>query len=228
MKCEHFIIVGISMILLPIGVNLLCTMNAYPYTVETGDNPWIAFWGSYLGGTVTALITMYVLYQTTQNEKKRKMVDDQTVLVDKLCNDLGMLCTAIDYEKVTFLFVNNANNINWEDLHKNLSDIEINIKLTYNIFFLKYGHLDSENKSLLCRQFNKYVEEISKLVTLLTKLQPNNNIAPAHLTFEISKIIKRMESYGDINSELLNIAEKWKHEEFNRLTQYKERYYCTL
>lgn len=215
MKCYHLILIGISTLIIPFIVNLLCSIPAYPFCADLTNNPWIGFFGSYLGGTATAIISMYILYQSIEHEKRLKIVEDKKDFINNLCNDLGVFCTSINYDKIAFLLNCNIKDNDWNKLYEDLSKMELDIKKTYNKFYLKYGHCHNANKDLLAKRYSTYTVEISNLVEILGNMC--NSTAPidkATISFEISTTLKRMESYGDIQSELLALAEKWKTDEY--------------
>ncbi len=74
MKNKHLILIAIVVILCPLFVNAIMLI---PSRWACGDNPWIGFWGSYLGAILSASAAFLILFvqrkdNRKENEKNRE------------------------------------------------------------------------------------------------------------------------------------------------------------
>ncbi len=74
MKNKHLILIAIVVMLCPLFVNVIMLI---PSRWASGDNPWIGFWGSYLGAILSASAAFVILFvqrkdNRKENEKNRE------------------------------------------------------------------------------------------------------------------------------------------------------------
>ena len=80
-----FIIIGL--ILIPILLGVACYFSV-PFFNEAGSSAWLSFWGGYIGSTIMAGVTLYVLdKQLIQNHK------------ENLCNAIMHIATLTNNEE---------------------------------------------------------------------------------------------------------------------------------
>ena len=62
--------VVLALIVIPILLGIACYFSV-PFFNEAGSSAWLSFWGGYIGSTIMAGVTLYVLdKQLAQNHKK--------------------------------------------------------------------------------------------------------------------------------------------------------------
>ena len=94
-----------AVIFVPVAINYLC-LTVFPAPLVGDGKLWLGFWGSYLGGIIAVLSTVYVLYRNHEMEYNRKEYEIQKEYFDSLCVDMGKLCSTIDIDILCFYLMN--------------------------------------------------------------------------------------------------------------------------
>ena len=221
------VIILFTGIIVPIIINYVCLI-AFPSPVVGDGKLWLGFWGSYLGGIMALLSTIYVLYKEHKLEYNRKDYEIQKDYLNSLCNDMGKLCSAIDVDLLSFYLMNMTNNDNAIDTIKKIGKLEKEINCEYNEFSLKYAHLRGCEGNHLLNTYSHNANFISHQISIIQEAVVNKQIGRISLSeynSTIRKVCKELENIGDVRSELLNLAEQWKKQEFyiteEKLNKYK-------
>lgn len=214
-----------AVVLVPIAINYLC-LTAFPAPLVGDGKLWLGFWGSYLGGIIAVLSTVYVLYRNHEMEYNRKEYEIQKEYFNSLCDDMGKLCSAIDTSLLSFYLKGMINMNNTKNILA-LSDINQSIICKYNGFCLKYAHWRGKEGEALINAYAMYSNIISKQISIIQEAA--NEKQTNHIPTELYKSIidracKELEICGDVRPELFSLAENWKKSEY-RIVEEKRRKY---
>lgn len=111
------IILGLMFVLLviPLGIAFLLRFN---FIITDTSSGWIGFWGSYLGGIVGGLITLYVLFRTLKENKELQRKEHRIAFCNEICRLSGEICGEINRECIYIRkYADNRNSNDKDDLY---------------------------------------------------------------------------------------------------------------
>ena len=215
-----------AVIFVPVAINYLC-LTVFPAPLVGDGKLWLGFWGSYLGGIIAVLSTVYVLYRNHEMEYNRKEYEIQKEYFNSLCGDMGKLCSAIDINLLYFYLNGMINVDKVNNLFLNLSELNQSIICEYNGFCLKYAHWRGKEGETLINAYANYSNLISKQISIIQEAV--NERQADHIPDEIYRSIirearKELEKCGDVRIELFSLAEKWKKSEYRIVEDKRTKY----
>lgn len=91
------IMLGLIVVLfiIPLGIAFLLKFD---FIITDTSSGWIGFWGSYLGGIVGGLITLYVLFRTLKENRELQRKEHRIAFCNEICKLSGEICGAINRE----------------------------------------------------------------------------------------------------------------------------------
>lgn len=223
------LIAGISVAFVPIVVNYVC--NTF-FDFKTTDSScgtsalWVTFFGSYLGGVITAAISMFIFYRTLKKDQKEKEYEIENHNYEVFCQHISRLASSFEIDRLTYalLSLSTSEDKEMSNFISELSIIETNIKENYNSLMLIYGNDVSSSKdkfaNLYCSiyekmQFDKMFDELALYKSSKRRSAFFNIKAKARLRLSLSKIASDIESLGDIPSLIFNAIQPWKKEKYD-------------
>ena len=217
-----------AVILVPIAINYLC-LTVFPAPLVGDGKLWLGFWGSYLGGIITVLSTVYVLYKNHKMDYNRKEYEIQKKYFDSLCVDMGRLCSTIDMDILCFYLMNLNKTEDAINTMQEIGKLEKNINCEYNEFCLKHAHYRGDEGEELLSTYISYAKLISHDIgiiqeTIVNRHLGNVNVSDYNAT--IKRVCSELQKIGDIRMELLCLAEKWKKREFEKTESKRKKYEC--
>ncbi|MBQ9230711.1 MAG: hypothetical protein IJ190_05950 [Prevotella sp.] len=97
-------LVWIIVPVLPIGINCLMLSSVEGVEVAGTTDNWIAFWGSYAGGCVTALISFVILYRTIEYNKEEVTKRQQEAHKERLRTELSTRLARLNTKQFTVYY----------------------------------------------------------------------------------------------------------------------------
>lgn len=195
---------------------------------------WIGFFGSYLGGAFSAIISIYVLYRTLWDSKLKKQLEDEQKNYDELCKDLSELCSSVNIDEFAFLFIRlyDANIHEVNAIIKELHSMETHMRKTYNSFALKYDSKGNYSSKEIMNYYLKVSNYISRCIDEVILIVCANKkalfvcrkINKRNYQNQISKIAKNIEGLGDVTSQLFYYAQKMKCQQEKKLDYIRNKY----
>lgn len=213
-------------ILVPIVINYLC-LTVSPVPLVGDGKLWLGFWGSYLGGIIAVLSTVYVLYRNHEMEYNRKEYEIQKEYFNSLCIDMGELCSAIDLNILSFYLMSMKRIEDANNTIQEIGKLEKAINCEYNEFCLKYAHYRENEGEKLLSTYHNYSKTISNLLSTIQQVvvdRQNNQVSKSVYDSTISKTCKELMQLGDVRMNLLILAEKWKKREFEITNSKRKKY----
>lgn len=215
-----------AVIFVPVAINYLC-LTVFPAPLVGDGKLWLGFWGSYLGGIIAVLSTVYVLYRNHEMEYNRKEYEIQKEYFDSLCVDMGKLCSTIDIDILCFYLMNLKKTEDAINTMQEIGKLEKNINFVYNEFCLKHAHYRGDEGENLLSTYSSYAKLISHHIGIIQETIVNRHIGIINVS-DYNAAIKRacneLQKIGDIRMELLCLADKWKKREYAITEEKRHRY----
>lgn len=110
------ILLGLIFVLFLIPLSIAFLLR-FDFIITDTSSGWIGFWGSYLGGIVGGLITLYVLFRTLKENRELQRKEHKIAFCNEICKLSGEICGAINRECIYILkFADKKNGGDKEDL----------------------------------------------------------------------------------------------------------------
>ncbi len=243
MKKKIFIIGAVVLLFAPIVVNFIC-LSTVPCPIIGDGKAWHGFFGSYLGGVVTVLITLYVLYTTIISEKYKREYEMQQEFYYHFCDDLAGFAKVLDYEEIPFILqsLKYADTKEVVEVRRRICEIDLTIKKMYNAFFLKYGHLQSRAKDEFADVCEKLIDRMrncfTEVLDLTLRMDEKKKRSRVVCVFackdefeaEICNLSARLQKDFEPfpSDKIFRLSEQWKKEEWQKVEDCRTMYlnYC--
>lgn len=97
----------IVLILIPIVLGVACYYSV-PFFNKAGSSAWLSFWGGYIGSTIMAGVTLYVLHaqleQNHQENEENRLIQINTIKYQTKIAWINQLRTVITYSQENLAF----------------------------------------------------------------------------------------------------------------------------
>lgn len=228
MKTRHIIVIGVGVILLPILINIITGFNS-PNNISVVGNAetWVQFFGSYIGGVLTAIIGFWAMergnYQSNHNIAISIKRQEIAVLEQTLANCVSLF----DYSRVGTIALYLDDNSKYDDVLYQLDEYFNKVSTTANAWGVIYANSSKQEIRnfqdiyLDCfTELTRAINEVTDKVKLLKKTRKDD---PQWVTItnEITGIIQRGDQYKILLSHLLTAAQQWIASEKNELEKLK-------
>lgn len=238
MKKYFFIIIG-GLIVFPLILDWGVIGNSFPSNID--NNSWVCFWGSYLGGTISAIITLGGIYwQVTRDEKQKSKKDKvgllkgiATFIKDNLENkdNAYVIFDILDYKMAAIHseeFDNTICEIPKELISENYKILfEFNDNLGKNIIDLNKKMLIFNNHySFLSRNNRKILGIIDKIKIKLIEKEKKDSLTVITKNIELYKVgksdekklvtkLSEIDTEKTLKEEIINFAKEYKENKKN-------------
>ncbi len=85
----------VVLLIIPLGIAF---MLRFDFVITDTSSGWIGFWGSYLGGIVGGIITLYVMFRTLKENRDLQKKEHRIAFCNEICKLSGEICGAINRE----------------------------------------------------------------------------------------------------------------------------------
>lgn len=214
-KLFKWLLIGaLAMIILPIFINFIAKIDCFTKIVSAQTGDWILFFGSYLGGIITASISFVILFLTIKHNKNQKKIDNKVEEFNKLREELAYRITLLDFMKIGNIALLNKDNYNCEAEILKLNEYHFELTRGFNAFNLIYEH---RKEKYIVDFNNKYKGCINKLYNVIEEMTKAISNKDYH---KINNIIK---SFNDIQKDYVKpvyeSAQNWIKEEEKNIKQ---------
>lgn len=225
---KHHIWIFLFVILLvPLVINVVC-VTVVPYPVVGDGTHWLGFFGSYIGGVMTVLMTMYVIRSEKKKENARKRYENQKEYYEKLCSDMGTLCGVLDLDRFSFLIQRLHETKSLEAVNQYVKDLEMidrEVKSSFNTFALRYGNIKFREQKV----FLEYCSEVSeKMRDMITKIQDSLVDLQLKKKNDFFCLQRKdvFQKLGELSISIqpIQYAREWKKVEYEKLMNYEKEY----
>lgn len=155
---EIVILALVSVVIIPL---IIAFLLSFQLICTDTSNEWIGFWGGYLGAILGGLITLYVLFQTLQENQKAQKRDERINFCNYVAETSGRIC--IEANKVS-IFVQRA-------VEENPKPVMEDIYKAFLAMNETLGILQSCTALLLAKMNNPNYANIKMLMDTMYELQ---------------------------------------------------------
>lgn len=206
----------ITLILIPVALSIACYFSV-PFFNEAGSSAWLSFWGGYIGSTIMAGVTLYVLHaqlkQNHQENEKNRIIQINTIKYQTKIGWINQLRNVINYSQENLNFsaqniyaqrtVMDKNSINQitADLFENAN------KVKREFVTVLYGCGEYENAFItfldsFCKRYLCYLFDLEFLYRI------DNSITPSLLKDRVVEYQQREHTSIRHNKRLSAIIEE--------------------
>lgn len=175
MKKKYLIYICTYIVIVPIVTNYILTREIIcNYDVAGSGVDWIAFYGSFLGSALSAIVAYYILLKTLENTNKENYKKQKTEEYYRLCDDLSWRIAQIEVTEVYRILLH-PTNISINEEMDRLTNLLFSYKEKANSSTLKYGLVTDEDCIDFYEEYNKLMIEVcnscATLVAILSRYQ---------------------------------------------------------
>ncbi len=171
------LIIALS-IMFPVGLNCLLSRERIGNVAIVGEGKdWLSFYGSYIGGVATALISFAILLFTIEHNRKTLRITFQEEALTRLKHDLAVRISQLNFNRIGLvaLVLNDAERCKEENLR--IDDFHQQLTRDYNAFRLIYENSAEKCVIHFMEAYTLCVmqlfQDIAEMTELLAKLPPH-------------------------------------------------------
>ena len=220
---KYGLLIFVFLIIIPLALNfVLLRETPLNLCVVGGPQEWLVFFGSYFGGSLTAIIGVITLRHTERKNKLRIEIEYRRTQLHILEKTLADCVSSYDFTRISNIALiikdKNLYNSYFFELNEHISTL---IRKA-NSFGLIYGTEDSVKYTNPRVQFrNKYIDCHNEFVELASKLQQKMNQLRfeedeiSELSDEICGITQSFDCFKENHLKpLFRLAQEWiRHEQ---------------
>lgn len=199
----------------PILLNVILGFHSPNNIKVIGDSAtWLLFYGSYIGGVLTAIIGFCTMNQTSKLNKNEILIAQKRESIKELEHSLAKCVSLFDYSRVGTIALYLHDPTKYNDVLKEMDEYYAKVTTTANAWGIIYS--GSEQKEVqefqdaykrcvefLSRKINQVTDLIKKLQAELTEIEREDVIQ------QITKIIQQQPEYLALQQTLFNKAKQW-------------------
>ena len=240
MKKKWIFGIAVVALIIPFAINLLLLCPAYFPFVGNATN-WLAFWGSYLGGGLAALVGFVTLYYSAKRQNIQLQISNKQKELSVLQDKLAEYVSAFNYSRLCsiVLYINDLSKYNGfiSDMEQYNEELAANA----NAFGLLYAGNNNitqtasrfQDQYLCCYNvFNTNTTELSKQVSDLRDIVQKYNINPLSIEEDprtkdiLETIVLISNEQNSVSSNLkilFRLAQEWIKEEETEVDKLKQQ-----
>ena len=215
----------ITIITIPIITNTFIGLNT-PFSIKVSgsETDWVSFFGSYLGGVLTAIIGYITLYYNTKQSEKTILVSQKTQTIKELEQTLANCVSLFDYSKVGKISLFFDSPSKYDDVLQELDSYLDRIATTANAWGVIYANSEQQ----VIRDFqDTYTTCVSRLVEKINEVTKEiialkiacNEQERTAVISRINEIIAYKDTYLSLLQDLFTKAQLWIKQEKQELRQ---------
>lgn len=229
MRKHKFKLILIAILIIPIIVNSILGHNA-PFRIKVfgSTDAWLAFYGAYFGGIITAAIGFITIYREEQINNKKIQISHQEAFIRDLENRLAECISIFDFSRVGIISLYFDDKSKYNDVLKEMDDYYHKLVISSNAWNTIYGekpddpYINSFQKAYQ-KCVNELVNALKDVTTQINILKDASDIEEiAIVKSGIIKVITQSSSYrSNCIVPLQNNAQKWLNAERQKLKDIK-------
>ena len=229
MKSRSILVLILGALGIPIILNW-CIGRENPTDIQLIASPsdWLLFYGSYIGGVITAIIGFVTLHRQTSINKIQLEIKSKEDALKELKHSLAEQIGLFDFSKVTEISLFYKEREMYNAIQRNLAEYQNNLASKANAWAVIYAYSECEHvirfkdAYIDCyEEFTKNINGITKAICHLSKAGTDEQIASI-LRDEITPINQETEHIQAKLQILFNAAQEWIREEGNEIVKLKE------
>lgn len=229
MNAFKFICIFVLIFITPIVVNYILGFKT-PFNLEVfgSIDAWIAFYGAYFGGIITAAIGFVTIHRQEKLNNKKILISHQETLIRDLENRLSNCISLFDYSRVGIISLYFNDKSKYNDVLKEMDDYYHKLVIASNAWNTIYGKgADDLYINAFQKMYQKCIDELVKALKDVTIqiniLKDANDVEEiSMLKLGITKVISHSNYYRDNYLQpLQNCAQEWLNAERQKLEEMK-------
>lgn len=158
---------------------------------------WLSFYGSYIGGTITACISFFILFFTISNNKKELEVTRQEDNFRRLQDDLKNRVAQLDFTRIgdVVLVINDLDRCKEEILR--LSNYSQELTYSFNSFCMIYKDVKDDKISNFKGSYILCIKELQDYISRMKILIGN---LPPYISQEKITLLKQLLQEHELNN----------------------------
>ncbi|SEA17294.1 hypothetical protein SAMN05444145_10249 [Alistipes timonensis JC136] len=188
------ILVAILSILIPIGLNYILNQETpCKITVVGEGKDWLSFYGSYIGGVLTSLISFTILLFTINHNKNSQQIILQEQSLSQLKHDLATRISQLNFSRIGIVSLVLIDTERCKEENLKLDDFHQELTREFNAFNLVYENSRDHHISTFMRAYTLCVQQLFEDITTMTELIAK---LPAHVpTIQAKAMQEAIEIY---------------------------------
>lgn len=214
-RLKLFVIV-LTMLFVPIILNIvLGSCNPLDCIDVVGDpRDWLGFYGSYMGGCLTALIGFITLARDEKSNKLQIQISHKEHYVKELEGRLAECISLFDYSRVGIISMYLDDKSMYSMVIKDMDTYLNKVTSTANAWCTIYGSSQQQEVKDFLEAYNKCVRQLISAINEVTKLIVSLKIAEGdakdQIINSINGIVKKSDDYqAEYLLPLFNCANSW-------------------
>lgn len=207
------IIIAVAL-LLPVILNFVVGLER-PNNISVVGYPetWIGFYGSYIGGVLTALIGFLTLWQTSKNNDKKLRIAYQKSIVEDLERTLTQCVSLFDFSRLGTISLYFNNPDKYDEVLQKLDEYYRHVLTVANAWAVIYdGNEKTEVKNFqniyhrCVKELIEYINDVSKAIV---RLKDSSKEEQASAVSDIKVVLGKEAEYNCLLHELFEQAKFW-------------------
>lgn len=229
-KCS-LLLVFIGVVLLPVIINCVVGLE-HPNNRLVAGTPetWIGFYGSYIGGVVTAIIGFLTLYQTSKNNERNLQIAYQKSVVEKLEQTLAQCVRLFDFSRLGTISMYFDHPGKYDDCLQALDSYCHHLTTTANAWGVVYDGNDKnevkEFQWIYWQCEKQMVSYINEITGLIIKLKKGKSVEEKEcIVCDIKDVLAKSKDYQILLQSLFDKSKLWIESERAELRRLQEQRY---
>ena len=213
MRCKIILWVCIS-IFIPVLINFIIGLEHPKNISVVGDEGvWVQFYGSYIGGILTAIIGFWAMERSSHENAKNICISTKQHEITTLEHTLSNCVSLFDYSRVGAIALYLDEPSKYEEILQKLDEYLSKITTTANAWGVVYSNSTKQE----IRDFQDvYVDCVNDLTAAINQvsykiklLKKADDISSKEIMLEINTIVGRYVEYNVLLTRLFNAAQRW-------------------
>lgn len=230
MKCPKLVIcIGVAFAaLLPVLLNAIIGLN-HPHNIMVVGDPstWINFYGSYIGGVLTAIIGFLALLKETKENRRELQVSYQEKVVASLEQTLSQCVSLFDFSRLGIISMYLNDKSKYDAVLHDLDMYYYHVTTTANAWGVLYSGREEKEIQEFQSVYHQCVTDlthyINKITELIVQLKNDNKEETENIILRIKEVLDKRNEYHELLQSLFYKARVWLDMERNKLKQLQKK-----
>lgn len=218
-------VIIVSVILLPALINFLAsfTLPIEKDVVAGEEGDWVAFFGSYVGALIGAVVTLFVVYREMKCNALNIMIQNQKTHIDELSRIFVKNISSVNFvylgSEISLIPLDELRMVSDYVLIK-LNEKHMNATQIYNTWVILFQERMSEYEKLYKDCLEQYMSDINEVTKNVRELKSRDITAEEFATWATKfnyKISQHKEKYLQSLADESNKVLKYEKEKLQRM-----------
>lgn len=213
---------------MPMLINFIVGLKQLNNITVVGEpSTWIGFYGSYIGGVLTAIIGFLTLLKTSNDNRRELQISYQEKVVASLEQTLSQCVSLFDFSRLGIVSMYLNDKAKYDEVLHELDMYYCHVTTTANAWGVLYsGREEKEIQDFQSIYFQcltdltHYINEITKLIV---QLKNDNKEETENIILRIKEVLDKRNEYHELLQSLFYKARVWLDMERNKLKQLQEK-----